>query len=272
MQTGRLDYFEMYSRLIELYRRERWADLYTLPDHVPTTKDNQESVTAKVRQTLDSAQLFMKEMPTELRGRAMGVVHGRSQEEIETCLDRYGALGLRHVAFGSFGTAGKNNSMNIATSSSVANAAGLCRLARSNGITVHLFGVGAPAILPWIWDTGATSYDSANWARSAGYGQIFLPLTRGYNITHRSVNSSIQHGLTRSGFEQLRVITGHRCDYCDSFDRLQESREARAGHNLLATIDSLEIIAAEDLARMDAIYSAASPMYRSRWRSRREQQ
>ncbi|MGD9891691.1 MAG: hypothetical protein AB7R89_31350 [Dehalococcoidia bacterium] len=32
VQTGRLDYFEMYSRLLTVYRRERWAGLYTLPD------------------------------------------------------------------------------------------------------------------------------------------------------------------------------------------------------------------------------------------------
>lgn len=267
VQVGRLDYFEMYSRLIELYRRERWADLYTLPDHVPTSRDADAVVEAKVRQTVECSELFYREMPTDLQERALGVVHGRTRAHMEWCLDRYVRLGLRHVGFGSFGTAGDNAGVNVATGEAMANARAVCELARERGLTVHLFGVGAPAVLPWIWQTGASSYDSANWARGAGFGQVFLPLTRGYNITHRSASSEIQRGLTERQFAELRDVTGHDCEYCTSFADLQQSREARAMHNLMATSDSLDIIARGDTARMGAIYAAASPKYRSLWRS-----
>lgn len=270
VQTGRLDYFEMYSGLIELYRRERWAGLYTLPDHVPTTQDRAHVVEEKVRQTVACSEMFYRELPDELRERALAVAHGRTAAQVEYCLDRYARLGLRHVGFGSFGTAGDNSSMNIATVEALANARRLAALAEERGMTTHLFGVGTPALLPWIADTGATSLDSANWARSAGFGQVFLPLTRGYNISHRSTASEIQQGLTRGQFESLRSVSGHTCRYCASFEGLQDSREARAGHNLLSTTDALEIIDQGDMQRMHAVYMTASPRYRELWRRRLE--
>jgi hypothetical protein len=266
VQTGRLDYFEMYSRLIDLYRRERWAGLYTLPDNVPTTRDTDDAVEAKVRQTVECTELFYREVPDELRDRAIGVAHGRTLAQVEFCLDRYVRLGLRHVGFGSFGTAGKDNGMNIATAVAVANARRVATLAAERGLTSHLFGIGTPALLPWIARTRATSLDSANWARSAGFGQVFLPFTRGYNVSHRSTTSGIQESLSRDRFERLRAISGHDCPFCRSFETLQTSREARAGHNLFATTDALEIIARDDRPRMAAIYAEASPKYRTLWR------
>lgn len=266
VQTGRLDYFDMYSRLLELYRRERWAALYTLPDNVPTSLDSDDVVEAKVQQTVECSEMFYREMPTALRERALPVAHGRTLAQVEFCLDRYARLGVRHVGFGSFGTAGKDSSMNIATNEAVANARRLATLARARGLTTHLFGVGTPAILPWIARTGATSLDSANWARSAGFGQVFLPLTRGFNISHRSTTWTVQRGLSREQFERLRAVSGHACPYCACFETLQSSREARAGHNLLATTDALDIIARDDRARMAAIYETASPRYRTLWR------
>lgn len=265
VQTGRLDYFEMYSRLLELYRRERWAGFYTLPDHVPTTQDPDHVVEAKVRQTVECSEMFYREMPAGLRERALGVAHGRTLAQVEFCLDRYTRLGLRHVGFGSFGTAGQNSSVNVATAGAVTNARRLAALSAERGLTTHLFGVGAPAMLPWIARTGATSFDSANWARGAGFGQVFLPLTRGFNISHRSTSWSIQRGLTRERFNALRAVSGHDCPYCESFEALQTSREARAGHNLFATADALDIINCGDTDRMEAIYAIASPKYRALW-------
>ena len=62
-------------------------------------------------------------------------------------------------------------------------------------------------------------------------------------MSHQSTTSTIQRGLTRTDFEHLREISGHTCAYCESFDHLQSSREARAAHNLFATVDALDIIA-----------------------------
>ena len=118
-----------------------------------------------------------------------------------------------------------------------------------------------------VHQTGSTpSFDSANWARSAGFGQVFLPLTRGYNVSHRHTTSAMQQGLTRDQFERLRLASGHACSYCESFELLQTSREARAGHNLFATTDALDIVVRRDQTAMAAIYAAASPRYRTRWR------
>jgi hypothetical protein len=69
----------------------------------------------------------------------------------------------------------------------------------------------------------------------------------------------------RVQFERLCAVSGHACPFCESFERLQTSREARAGHNLCATADALDIIARGDRTAMAAIYAAASPRYRTRW-------
>lgn len=185
---------------------------------------------------------------------------------MEFCLDRYIELGIRQIGFGSFATSGQNSSMNIVTVQALQNARALTQLALSYGCTVHLFGIGSPALLPWVATTLATSFDSANWARSAGFGQIFLPLTRGYNVSHRSTVSTIQRGLSRADFERMRDASGHHCRYCDSFDLLHASRPARAAHNLLATLDAVDIVRRNDYARMEAIYSIASPKYRTLWK------
>src|SRR6266498_360219 len=39
VQTGKLSYSALYYKLLTTYKAEPWADLFTLPDHVPTSKD-----------------------------------------------------------------------------------------------------------------------------------------------------------------------------------------------------------------------------------------
>src|SRR6266705_5793752 len=117
VQVGKIGYLELYMKLLNCYRANRWADRYVLPDYVPLSSDTDEQVAEKVRETVYYSSLFFAEMPDELKAKAMPVVHGRTKAQVEYCLEHYLKLGVEWVGFGSFGTFGKNNEANMATGS-----------------------------------------------------------------------------------------------------------------------------------------------------------
>jgi queuine/archaeosine tRNA-ribosyltransferase len=195
----------------------------------------------------------------------MPVVQGHTLEQIDYCLEAYIRMGVRFIGFGSFGTYGKNSEVNLATNSAVHHAQYVADLARRYEIRVHFFGLGAPALVAMIFGTGAHSFDSSSWIKSAGFGQIYLPFTRGYNISHRNGSSDLQKGITVEEFERLRVLTNHRCPFCQSIDKLQRLKMYRAMHNLLAIQESVRLINHGNLGTIREIYEQGSPRYRQEY-------
>jgi hypothetical protein len=107
VQRGRLRYEELYMPLLTTYRKNRWASVYTLPDHVPTSQDTPEIVDLKVKDTIRFSKLFFEEMPDDLKPRAMPVVQGHTYKQVDACLRAYIRLGVKLIGFGSFGTQGR---------------------------------------------------------------------------------------------------------------------------------------------------------------------
>ncbi len=136
VQMGKIGYHELYMKLLNCYQMHRWADRYVLPDNVPLSSDSSEQVEEKVRETVHYSCLFFEEMPDELKEKAMPVVHGRTQVQVEYCLEHYLKLGVKWVGFGSFGTFGKNNEANMATTSTVENARQVVQIASRYGVKV----------------------------------------------------------------------------------------------------------------------------------------
>lgn len=266
VQIGRMTYEELYYPLLQHYLANPWADVYTLPDYVPTTQDSEEEVWYKVRQTVDFSSIFLNELPSSLRDKAMPVVHGHTLEQVEYCLERYIRWGVKYIGFGSFGTAGKNNEANVMTQNAQAFARHVVRIAQNAGIRTHLFGVGAPALVAMIYGTEADSFDSSSWLKSAGYGQIHLPFIRGYNISHRNSQSEIQKGITVEEFEHLKKLTGHSCPYCESIENLQTTKMMRALHNLVCIAESVNMINQGEYERIRNIYANGSPKYRKEFK------
>jgi queuine/archaeosine tRNA-ribosyltransferase len=271
VQTGRLTYHELYYPLLEAYSNNEWADVYTLPDHVPTTQDTYDKVWSKVKETVDFSKLFLEELPPEIRDRAMPVVHGHTLEQVDYCLRAYIDWGVKRLGFGSFGTFGKNSEVNIATESAVTLAQHVTKVAQTHDICVHLFGLGAPALVAKIFGIGADSFDSSSWIKAAGFGQIFLPFMRAYNITHHNGRSELQQGITTDRFSELKELTGHQCPFCESVQKLQEEKVFRTVHNLIVIKETVDILNSGDLSRIKQIYENGSPRYRQeydRWLSR----
>lgn len=268
VQLDRLKYEELYMPLLKAYRENRWASVYTLPDHVPTSQDTPEIVDLKVKNTIRFSTLFFEEMPDELKPRAMPVVQGHTYKQIDACLSAYMRLGIKRIGFGSFGTQGQNNEVNVATKSAVEIARYVIDVAHDNGMQVHLFGLGTPSLVAMIKGIRADSFDSATWLKAAGFGQVFLPFMRAYNISYRNNVSELQKGITFEQFMEWKVLTGHRCHLCENLSNLNVHKMYRAAHNLIVMAETVAMVNSGNRAHIQAIYKAGSPKYRGafeRW-------
>lgn len=267
VQVGKIGYHELYLRLLNCYRANRWADRYVLPDYVPLSSDTPEEVEYKVRETVHYSCLFFEEMPDELKPKAMPVVHGRTRAQVEYCLEHYLKLGVKWIGFGSFGTSGKNQEVNTATVSAVENARSVVQLAAQFGIKVHLFGIGAPALVGMLHSLGAASFDSASWFKTAGFGQVHLPLMRSYNITYQNGSSPIQKGISWENFCQFKEITGHHCIYCADYLTLSGPKMHRVVHNLFAVNESVDMLNRGLFEKAGNIYQNGSSKYQKEYKA-----
>jgi len=263
VQMGRIKYEDLYLPLLNAYRTQKWADVYVLPDHVPLSQDDIETVNRKVDDTTRTSTMFFHEMPDDLKHLAMPVVQGQTYRHIDKCLEAYFKLGVSRIGFGSFGTSGKNGEINVTTKDSIDLANYVCKAAHSMGVLVHFFGIGRPALLTMLYATGADTFDSSSWLKAAGFGQVFLPFTRGYNITYNTSVSELELGISVDNFRHLIAITGHECALCDNFEALQQSRTQRAVHNLVATAETTRLLNEGNYDRIHEIYQNGSPRYRS---------
>lgn len=262
VQIGRLSYYELYYPLLQFYRENTWGDIYTLPDYVPTSQDSPKQVQHKVEETAKFSRLFYQEMPDKLKSRALGVVQGHTLKQVDLCLKTYLKLGLKHIGFGSFGTIGKNSQVNIANDGAIDLARYVIHIAHSHNIRVHFFGLGVPALVAMIFGVGAHSFDSSSWLKAAGFGQVFLPFMRAYNITHRNGSNELQKGITVYDFQELCRFTHHQCPFCASMDKLRQHKLHRAMHNLISLKESVERINSGDFKLIKKIYANGSPKYR----------
>jgi hypothetical protein len=113
-----------------------------------------------------------------------------------------------------------------------------------------------------LYSTGADTFDSSSWMKAAGFGQVFLPFTRGYNITYNTSVSELELSISRTDLENLIDITSHDCELCNDFPALQQSKMRRAVHNLIAVSETTRMLNEGNFELIDLIYRNGSPKYR----------
>ena len=247
VQQGIISYEELYQRLLAYYRTNDWADIYTLPDYVPTSGLSVQEVEDRVQATITVAHLFHAEMPPHLRTKAMPVVQGHTRRQIQACVEAYMKLGVQIVGFGSFGTTGASNDINIVTSQSLEQLAFLLDLGTKYGFRVHALGVGSPTVLHTLHSMGVYSFDSSCWLRTAGFGNVFMPFVKRRNITGGRLRERAGHQpLTSSEFQMLQQETGHTCFFCSSFEELKKRRFYQILHNLIVMMDTIDSLNSGD--------------------------
>jgi hypothetical protein len=257
VQTGRITYEEMYWRLLHFYRENQWADHYVLPDYVPLSSDNIDEVWHKVYRTADMSSLFFQEMPSKLQERALPVVQGHTLEQIEYCVERYLNLGVKNIGFGSFNTNGKSSSTNTLSALALKFLIYLVNFLHNHNVKLHAFGVGTPPVIYLLHKAGVHSFDSIGWMKTAGYGKIYMPFVRAYNVTYRDPQA---RGLKEEEFYRVKELTGHNCIFCQSFDKLATHRPTRVMHNLTVILDTIDGLAL-DTTHVPGMLVEYSPFY-----------
>lgn len=232
VQKGDITYNELYSKLREIYHTEDWADIYILPDNPPLSKDSMSDAETKIRQTVDGSVSFAYQLPSDLRGKVMPVIHAKQPAHLEFCLQNYEALmaDSHRIGFGSFSTMGATNSINRVNVDVLRLLDDLAPLL--NGSRLHSFGISTPPAVFCLAKVGVKTFDSNGWMRTGGYGSIFFPFMYGRRIDCKTRRYSRIH---KDEFEPLKLNTGHRCPFCESFDKLAEEsgRWFRIMHNLI---------------------------------------
>lgn len=239
VQQGKISFGDLYCELRDYYldTANQWADWYVLPDNVPTSQDCVKDVERKVLDTITATRLFHAEMPSAIQERAIPVIQGHTFTQVNQCLETYREMGATYIGFGSFGTSGATNSINVADCRSAETLSHIVTQLRSENVRLHTFGISTPPAIYAFDRLGIYSFDSMAWLRSAGYGKVFLPFIRAYNVSHRSTRN---RALTQEEFEELRLRTGHQCPFCESFENLREDRVYRSLHNLAVVMETAE--------------------------------
>ncbi len=241
VQQGIIAYEDLYQRLLSYYRENDWADIYILPDYVPTSGLSNQEVEDRVHATITVARLFHAEMPASLRERAMPVVQGHTRKQIQMCVETYMELGAKLVGFGSFGTTGVSSDINIVTLQSIELLTFLLDLGAKFGFRVHALGVGSPTLLHTLHQMGIYSFDSSCWLRTAGFGNVLMPFVKRRNITGGRLRERAGHQpLTASEFQGIQQETGHTCFFCSSFEELRNKRFYQILHNLTVIMDTVD--------------------------------
>lgn len=232
VQVGNQEFDDLYSYLIDFYGENNWGHRYVLPDNVPLSDDRPGVVDRKVDETLSATEMCFRRLSEERQSRAVAVVQGHTTDQLYRCLNKYNKLdGLQHIGFGSFGTGGVSNGVNMLTTEAFQNLSTVVKRAHEEGLSVHAFGVGGPTSLPLLYEAGVDSFDTTSWIRSSGYGNVFFPFKSRFNASHRKNRGGSV--LTGSKLPHLRSETGHKCPFCESVNDLRKSRWNRIIHNLI---------------------------------------
>ncbi len=234
VQQGKYSYGELLDFLRDFYINNQWADGYVLPDIPPTSKDSNKVVEEKVQKTVFHCLDFFKKMPDYIQEKAIAPVVGKTLKQINYCIESYEKLGINYIGFGSWGTSGKNKSVNLLSRDSLSLFGSLLLMAEQYEMKVHCFGIGGTSSLKRLQQENLLpdSLDSTTWWKSAGYGNVFFPY-------HPQIQITVKN-MTDKDFEDIKLTTQHSCFFCQDIQDLKSSRNHRIMHNLSAWLDSLE--------------------------------
>lgn len=241
VQVGNKTFDELYSYLLDYYDGNRWGHRYVLPDNVPMSDDDSQTVQKKVDETISATRMCFRRLPDEIKENSVAVIQGHTREQISRCIDEYKDLdGLTEVGFGSFATGGVNGGVNMITNEAFENLRWAVDRAHEHGLSVHAFGVGGPTSIPLLHEAGVDSFDTTSWMRTSGYGNVYFPFKGRLNASHRKHRSG--NVLTKKELPHLKAETDHRCPFCEDISRLSNNRWDRILHNLIVTHEVVERI------------------------------
>lgn len=230
---------DIYQFDRDYYLENDWIDEYVLPDQVPIGGDDEKTIEHKVRDTISLSRMLHEELPPSKQSRSVPVVQGHTKQQVVDCLDAYTQFDqIQKIGFGSFSTGGVNGGVNYLNKENIELLQFVVKEARKHDLDVHAFGVGGPTSIPILYQCGVDTFDSTGWMRSGGYGNVFFPFKSRLNVTHLRDRSG--GTVFREELNELKDETDHSCPFCESFQKLQDSRLHRILHNLIVMREMTE--------------------------------
>jgi len=243
VQMGKITYAELCERLKELYANHDWADFYVLPDHVPTSRDTEAEIDRKVLETLEVGERFLSWFESHFgdkaKERVVGVVHGRTIEQVISVARRWHELGVKYLAFGSFGTSGPNNSVNELGRRAIRFLQALCEEIETTGQKLHIFGIGNPNYLLRLAEFSIvpTSFDSVGWWKAGGFRRILF-----FGVPQIGLPDGDGEELKRAlaDIRLAKIKTNHECPFCKDLEALAAQRWHKVFHNLAVCCEAIQ--------------------------------
>jgi hypothetical protein len=99
VQQGKIQYDELFVRLLDFYRQNSWAENYVLPDFVPTSRNTPAEVAERVQVTVAEGLKFLRRLPEDVRLRSVGVLQGHQPRDLGHCFAEFTDKGLRRLGF-----------------------------------------------------------------------------------------------------------------------------------------------------------------------------
>jgi hypothetical protein len=226
---GKIQYWDLFEKLLKYYSENSWADYYVLPDHptlVNASQDLKLIVDKNVNTTIIGSELFYHKMQGKFLYNFIGVIQGYSLIHIKKCVKLYKKLNLSYMGLGPPITVDKSKRYkNIRIL--------LNNIHKYTKNKIHLFGTSNFLVLNAAKEFNVFSCDSSAWILNGGYGNVSLPF---FNTFYGN----------NAKFNIVKKELKHNCEFCDNYNLIECNKRINKKyiilHNLNCILDTLDII------------------------------
>lgn len=193
--------------------QEIQADIFVTLDLPPHRTDGTRDRMRKIRKSVMNYELLSERFPEKI---IMPVVHGRTRDEVEFCLDMIASISPQPswVGIGGVVPLLLGRRQLAEWEGSPESFIAMCVQAtrwRFQRSKIHVFGAGGTRTFPAMVALGADSADSIGWRQAAGFGSVFLPLKSQRIISPGADVRAVRKVLDRADKADLMRC---RCPIC----------------------------------------------------------
>lgn len=181
------------------------ADIFVTLDIPPHRTDAARDRMRKIRKSVSNYERLSERFPEKV---IMPVVHGRTRNEIEFCLELIASISSRPAWVGIGGVVPLLQRRRLLADwgDSPESFIAMCLRATRRRFPysrIHVFGAGGTRTFPAMVALGADSADSIGWRHAAGFGSVFLPLKSQRIIAPQGNERAVRKVLDRTDAADL---------------------------------------------------------------------
>lgn len=239
VEIGKLSFSQLLLKLQRAWETCPLPNHMVLPDNPLTSADSEDEIKRKVDETIEGSLFFIRRY-RDLVDRMVAPIHGVTLDTVLECAKVFYDEGVRFFAFGSLEAIVGSKSVTNLTPQAIEVLEGLSRFCRERKVKLHIFGVGSIDSIVSIRQAGIwfSSVDSSSLVRQTAACKVLFPEAK----LHLQ---ALHYIRLRDIYETVRETTRHRCPFCESYEKLVKSFDARYAHNLIVLFEVLSEIIKE---------------------------